>query len=78
LQWEFRCTGCADGAELVAAIDGSGPSLHRLPYLKTNCASSFEVANNSLARATLHLNLPGHPLETISTDGGVVVEMVGA
>ena len=78
LQWEFRCTGCAGGAELVAVIDGSGPSLHRLPYLKTNCASSFEVANNSLARATLHLSRPGHPLETISTDGGVVVEMVGA
>lgn len=77
LQWEFRCTGCAGSAELVAVIDGSGPSLHRLPYLKTNCASSFEVANNSLARATLHLSRPGHPLETISTDGGAVLEMVG-
>ena len=78
LQWEFRCTGCADGAELVAVIDGSGPSLHRLPYLKTNCASSFEVANNSLARATLHLSRPGHRVEEISTDGGTVLEMVGA
>ncbi len=77
LQWEFRCTGCADGAELVAVIDGSGPSLHRLPYLKTNCASSFEVANNSLARATLHLSRPGHRVEEISTDGGAVLEMVG-
>ncbi len=78
MQWEFRCTGCADGAELVAVIDGSGPSFHRLPYLKTNCASSFEVANNSLARATLHLSRPGHRVEEISTDGGTVVEMVGA
>ena len=33
----------------------AGPSIHRLPYLKTDCTDSFEVANNSLARAVLRL-----------------------
>jgi hypothetical protein len=76
MQWMFKCSD-SDGVSLVAVIDGSGPSIHRLPYLKTDCSSTFEVANNSLARATLYLSRPGHPLEQINTDGGAVLEMVG-
>lgn len=78
LQWVFRCANPAQGTALVAILDGRGPSLHRLPYLTTDCAESFEVANNSLARATLFFSRPGHPLEELRTDGGAALEMVGA
>jgi hypothetical protein len=62
---------------LEAAIDGAGPSIHRLPYLRTDCAGSFEVVNNSLARAVLRLERPGGPVETLETNTGAVLEMVG-
>lgn len=78
LQWLFNCSQPATGAALVAVIDGCGPSLDRLPYLKTDCSSTFEVANNSLARATLYFSRPGHTLEQLSTEGGAVLEMVGS
>ncbi len=55
--WTFRGS-TKDGWRLEAAIAGAGPSVHRLPYVKTNCAGSFEVANNSLARAVLRLERP--------------------
>lgn len=77
LEWMFRCAGSDDGTELVAEIDGSGPSVHRLPYLKTNCKSTFEVANNSFARATLSLRRRGRPPEEFRTEGGATLEMVG-
>ena len=77
LQWMFKCSNPEDGSQLVACIDGRGPSLHRLPYLKTDCSSTFEVANNSLARCSLYFSRPGHPLEQISSDQGAALEMVG-
>lgn len=77
LQWVFHCWGADEGSRLVAVIDGSGPSVHRLPYVKTDCSSTFEVVNNSLAQARLYLNPPGQPLEILSTDGGAVLEMAG-
>jgi hypothetical protein len=58
-------------------MDGAGPSLHRLPYLKTDCRGSFEVTNNSLARAVLRLERRGEPVETLETSTGAVLEMVG-
>jgi hypothetical protein len=78
LRWAVKCFGPEDGTHVVAVMDGSGPSLHRLPYLKTNCSGTFEVSNNSLARATLYLLRPGQPAEPLSTDAGAVLEMVGA
>ena len=75
-RWNFRCS-TKDGFRLEAAIDGAGPSIHRLPYLKTDCAGSFEVTNNSLARAVLRLERPGKPAETLETNTGAVLEMVG-
>jgi hypothetical protein len=62
---------------LEAAIDGAGPSIHRLPYMKTDCRGSFDVANNSLARAVLSLERRGRPVETLEKDSGAVLEMVG-
>ncbi len=77
LRWTFKCFGPADGTRVVAVIDGSGPSLHRLPYLKTDCSGTFEVANNSLARATLYLLHASQPAVPLSTDTGATLEMVG-
>jgi len=76
LGWNVRCS-TKDGFRLEAMIDGAGPSIHRLPYLKTDCKGSFEVANNSLARAVLRLERPGRPVETLETTIGAVLEMVG-
>lgn len=76
LLWNFRCS-TQDGFRLEGAIAGAGPSIHRLPYMKTDCSGSFEVANNSLARAVLRLERPGMPVETLETSIGAVLEMVG-
>lgn len=76
MQWTFHCAG-RNGITLEAAIDGRGPSLHRLPYIKTNCSGSFEVANNSLASASLLLKPRGGPVERLQTDSGAVLEIVG-
>jgi len=76
LLWNFRCS-TQGGFRLEGAIAGAGPSIHRLPYVKTDCTGSFEVANNSLARAVLRLERPGMPVETLETSMGAVLEMVG-
>ena len=76
LQWRFRASA-RSGFELEAAFAGGGTSLHRLPYLKTDCTGSFEVANNSLARATLRLKQPDGLVEELQTMSGAVVEMGG-
>ncbi len=75
-EWNFHCS-TKDGFRLEAVIDGAGPNIHRLPYLKTDCAGSFEVANNSLARAVLRFERPGRAIETLETSIGAVLEMVG-
>ena len=76
LAWNFRCF-TKDGFRLEAAIDGAGPSIHQLPYVKTDCTGSFEVVNNSLARAMLRLERHGRSVETLETTTGAVLEMVG-
>ena len=75
--WNFRCS-TKDGCQLEAAIDGTGPSLHRLPYVKTDCTGSFEVANNSLAGAVLRLERTASAAKTLETGIGAVLEMVGS
>ena len=76
LQWTFDAAG-QDGSHLEAAIDGRGRATHRLPYMKTDCFGSFEVANNSLANAVVRFQRPGGPAERLETTGGVVLEMGG-
>ncbi len=76
LAWNFYGS-TKGGFRLEAMIDGGGPSIHRLPYGKTDCRGSFEVTNNSLARAVLRLERRGRPVETLETDAGAVLEMVG-
>jgi hypothetical protein len=74
--WTFRCSS-KDGFQLEVAVDGAGPGIHHLPYVKTDCTGSFEVTNNSLARAVLLLKRPGRPVETLETSIGAVLEMAG-
>lgn len=75
MQWVLECAG--DGAALRVEFDGGGPSLHRLPYLKTDCSGTFPVCNNSLAHAGFAFQRPGSPARQFSTDSGAVLEMVG-
>src|SRR6266581_2797914 len=74
--WNFGCSA-GDGLQLEAAIDGSGPGIHTLPYLMTNCRGSFEVINNSLAKAEIHLKRRGTSVAVLKTDGGAVLEKGG-
>lgn len=76
LNWALRCAG-ANGTTLEVEMDGSGTSIHRLPYVKTNCSGTFEVANNSLADAKLILRRANGQVEMLETRSGAVVEMVG-
>jgi len=76
MQWRLCCE-IRNGIRLHATIDGSGHSLHRLLYTKTDCSGTFEVANNSLASATLLLHSAGRPEEKLETSDGAVLEIVG-
>jgi hypothetical protein len=76
LRWDFRCF-MRDGFELEVALDGCGASLHRLPYVRTDCRGSLEVINNSLARAALCLKPRGGLVEKLETTTGAVLEMGG-
>jgi hypothetical protein len=76
LQWNFRCIA-QNGLRLDVAIDGRGPSVHRLPYIKTDCTGSFEVMNNSLASASVLIQSADGEAEGLETSTGAVLEMVG-
>ncbi len=75
-QWAFHC-GASDGLRLQVELDGRGPSVHRLPYMKTDCSGNFEVMNNSLAKAVVRLQYPGRDVEELETPMGAVLEMGG-
>jgi hypothetical protein len=75
MHWKFRSVA-RSGIRLEAAIDGSGSSLHRLPYIKTDCSGSFEVVNNSLASASVLLESADRAPEKLETNDGAVLEMV--
>ena len=75
MQWKFSC-GSPAGVRLQAVIDGRGPSVHRLPYRKTDCSGTFEVMNNSLASASILIEKTGIPAEKLETSGGAVLEIV--
>jgi len=75
MRWNFRCA--ARDLQLEAAIDGSGRSVHRLPYIKTDCSDSFVVMNNSLASASVQVTSGNGSVEKLETNGGAVLEVVG-
>jgi hypothetical protein len=76
LLWHFVCAG-RDGSQLDGTVSGAGSNTHHLPYLKTDCSGSFEVANNSLADAVIRVRIPGLALETLETSDGAVLEVAG-
>jgi hypothetical protein len=76
MQWDFACTS-EDCIQVEATIDGRGASLHRLPYVKTNCSGTFEVSNNSLASAAILIRGANGSVEKLETSTGAVLEMVG-
>jgi hypothetical protein len=76
MHWRFRSVA-RKGFRVNAVIDGGGLSLHRLPYIKTDCSGSFEVRNNSLASASILLESADGAPERLETTSGAVLEMVG-
>jgi hypothetical protein len=76
LTWRYQSRS-RDGLRLDATLDGTGPGLHVLPYLKTDCSGNFDVFNNSLARAIVHLQHNDGSSETLETRTGAVLEMGG-
>jgi hypothetical protein len=74
LHWNFSCDS-KKGMRLEVAIDGRGPSIQRLPYMKTDCSGTFEVLNNSLASASIVLKSEGAS-EKLQTSNGAVLEIV--
>jgi hypothetical protein len=76
MQWEFVCSS-GDGMRLEISINGQSPSVHRLPYLRTNCAGNFEVLNNSVSAASLIIQRQDGSSEKLETSTGAVLEMVG-
>jgi hypothetical protein len=76
MRWSFDCYA-SENDFLEVEIDGHGPSLHHLPYVKTDCSGTFEVANNSLAGAVLRIHRRGQPTEDLRSEQGAVLEMVG-
>jgi len=75
--WSFETVNPRERTRIHANVDGSGASLHRLPYLRTDCSGTFEVSNNSLARATLRFEQEGREPLLLATDSGAVLEMAG-
>jgi hypothetical protein len=76
-RWSFQALA-KSGLQLEATIDGAGTSIHRLPYLKTDCSGSFEVVNNSRAGARLRLQRPDGCVEELQSNSGAVLEMGGS
>ena len=76
LHWSFLATSAAGRIEVE--VEGGGASLHHLPYAKTDCSGTFEVSNNSSARAQLRLQLRAADNSgELTTHGGAVLEMTG-
>jgi len=74
--WSFRANN-KEGCRIEVLIDGRGASLHHLPYLKTDCSGSIEVANNSCARAQIRLQRRAGRVELLETASGAVLEFGG-
>lgn len=75
VRWGFVASSRAGSIEVD--VDGSGHSLHRLPYVKTDCSGMFEVSNNSRASARVRARLGKEESFELATEGGAVLEMTG-
>lgn len=77
MAWRFSALDRRSGWRVETSFNGGGPSLHRLPYTRTDCAGAFEVSNNSLATGSLRIFPPGSSLMELPFNSGAVLEMVG-
>jgi len=76
LRWAFSASSLAGSLDVDG--DGGGMSLHRLPYAKTDCSGTFEVSNNSRARAVVRFReSKNQSVSELTTDAGAVLEMAG-
>jgi hypothetical protein len=75
LKWAFRGSS-RHGVQVRANFEGPDSSVHRLPYVKTDCSGTFPVVNNSLARVSLQVQC-GDNVEQLTSDTGAVLEMGG-
>jgi len=76
LTWSLLCLNTKLGVVRVE-VRGREGLIHRLPYFKTDCSGQFEVANDSLATASMRLHLLGKPEEQLTTEIGAILEMAG-
>lgn len=74
LRWIFSGL-VPDGSHVEAAVEGTAPEVHHLPYTNTDCSGTFQVANASLARAQVRFGKNGG--ELLETATGAVLEMRG-
>lgn len=77
MKWSFVCGDSAREVTVAAEFDGSGLSLQKLPYTRTDCSGTFEVSNNSLAASRIRVSLAGRDPFEFRSNGGAVLEMVG-
>ena len=74
LKWRFQARSA--GGRIEVEVDGGGLSRHSLPYAKTDCSGTFEVSNNSRARARVRVQFR-NCRKDFSAEDGAVVEMTG-
>src|SRR5262249_34728489 len=54
LRWKFSGQ-LPDGSVLEAILEGAAPTIHVLPYMKTDWSGTFPVSNASIARGVVQL-----------------------
>ena len=74
LRWDFAGM-MPDGSRVEAEVVAAAPEIHHLPYMKTDCSGTFQVANASLAHAQVRFGKNGS--ERLETVAGAVLEMGG-
>ena len=74
--WNLSCAAHR-GLAVEASFDGSGANRHCLPYMRTDCSGTFDVTNNSLAKALIRLQGVDGREEQLGTESGAVLEMAG-
>lgn len=74
MRWTFRAA--SRDCQVAAEIEGCPNSMHRLPYVKTDCSGTFEVSNDSRAHAKVNLKIENRE-EELTTADGAVLEMTG-
>lgn len=74
LKWRFAGVD-TQNSPVEATIEAHAPGIHVLPYVKTDCSSTFPVSNASFASAMVRFGRNGR--EVLETMGGAVLEMGG-